>query len=1172
LKNKHSFYLLKQTWHHKLNYSMSPERIIKKISRVSAIPKRSALVFCLAMTYAVRLFVGSNVLAGEESAYSVPVTALLTNVLQVRQLATSSREAASCLVQLEGIVLWVSPAKDQLILQDDSGGLVLNIDLRQQPSVQPGERVRIEGSCLAGRSGIFSDAIIDNDYIHSSTEKSMTLFLSAGLHPISVEWFNGSGGFELAVDWAGPKMPRQRVPDTALFRTGTNQVGRISRLAPGLNYRDYEGEWKQLPDFPQLPVLKSGIVTNFNLQVRTRDTNVGLVFTGYLKVLRAGVYTLWTKSDDGSKLSLDDLCLRLKILGSATLPSPRPLSPGQSVLEEQEYQWSEMEGLVTSVSQLPQGASIEIAYGAGRAYLKITDGNCDSLKLLLHSRIKATGVCRNTFTIDGQTVPSLLVTSLKNIVITEIDPAHWADSPIRPIKSLTGIDFSEATSTLVHIGGIVCSNSPDKILAVEDSTGRILIETSQASPRIGDQVEALGWRSLEGSNVVLRGGCYKKIPQKTAGDTNDLPLLTKAIQIISLNRMEAQRGYPVKIQGVITASLGGDFVIQDSTWSVYLTSKMTAGQTPKIGDYWEIEGKSDVDFAPDVQVYRGIYLGPGNLPEPIRPAWAELINGSLATRYIEIQGVATAVETNGLTLLTREGKIKLRLREVALETLTNLEGALIRVRGVASPYRDADQKMMLSPLTDLRLFNASINVDEPAPSHPFETPLKHASDLLFFDARADALRRIKIAGQVLNERQGEYFLMDGIYGFRFTPQSPVKLQTGDLVEVVGFPDLSGSSPVLREALVRPTGKASLPVARQLSNDAMLSGKLDATLVSVKARLIGLSINRSEQVLELQAGTRNYVARLANSQGALPDILPGSLLAVTGVYAGQGGDRASSRDVDSFELLLNSPSDVHVLARPSWWTFRHTLAVITVMVLVILVALVWITLLHRQVEERTLQLTSEIKNREQAERRHALEAERTRIAQDLHDDLGATLTEIRFLSAVKSCDALVPAATRLQLMEVSEKSRQMVSSLDEIVWAINPANDFLPSMVNYLCHVTEEFLRTTKVRCWMDVDESLPSVALTSETRHNLYLAVREALTNVAKHSQATEAWLRIHWKDQTLHIVVEDNGCGFAVPQIVSSGNGLSNMQHRLEKIGGGFEYDTRPGSGTVCRIHLPFK
>jgi len=173
--------------------------------------------------------------------------------------------------------------------------------------------------------------------------------------------------------------------------------------------------------------------------------------------------------------------------------------------------------------------------------------------------------------------------------------------------------------------------------------------------------------------------------------------------------------------------------------------------------------------------------------------------------------------------------------------------------------------------------------------------------------------------------------------------------------------------------------------------------------------------------------------------------------------------------------------------------------------------------------------------------------------------------------VKSCDSMVPPDTRSQLSEVSEKSRQMVSSLDEIVWAVNPANDSLPSLAAYLRHIAEEFFRATPVRCRLDVEALLPPVALNSEVRHNLYLSIREALNNIAKHAQATEAWLRIHWQKRTLHIVVEDNGCGFTGDASGAPGNGLRNMRRRLEKIGGHFECDSRPGSGTVCRIHLPF-
>jgi len=91
-------------------------------------------------------------------------------------------------------------------------------------------------------------------------------------------------------------------------------------------------------------------------------------------------------------------------------------------------------------------------------------------------------------------------------------------------------------------------------------------------------------------------------------------------------------------------------------------------------------------------------------------------------------------------------------------------------------------------------------------------------------------------------------------------------------------------------------------------------------------------------------------------------------------------------------------------------------------------------------------------------------------------------------------------------------------------------------------------------------------------RHNIYLAVREALNNIAKHSQATEAWLRILWRDQNLHIALEDNGRGLGDLSNSTTGNGMANMRHRLEKIGGRFQYEMQPGAGTICRIWLPLE
>jgi signal transduction histidine kinase len=1090
----------------------------------------------------------------------------LTNAAQVRRFA-SLQKTSRCYVRLDGLVLWVSPARDRLILQDDSGGLAVKLDLHNQAEVRAGQETLIEGDCLADHKGVAFELLINDDGIHAPAEKSGAIFLSAGLHPISVEWFNGPAGFDLELDCQSPQESRQRVTEAALFRTDSGLAGGTNQWSHGLDFRCYEGEWAQLPDFSQLPVTKMGAATNFDLGVRTRDLNVGLVFSGYFRAPRDGEYRFWLRSDDGSKLYISDHPPLLKVLRSGMLPSPRRISPGRLIPENQELQWSEMEGTVTRVSNEYEGVSMELMSGTGRGYLRVMGEHYESLRLLLHGRVRAEGICQNACDINGQTAPSLLAPSLREITTVEMPSQYWVDNPVLPIRALIETNEAATTGAIVHLKGVVSSNAPAGFLAMEDKTARILVETSLTAPRIGTPVEALGWWSREGDKVVLRNGLVREISEDVKANPGKLPLLTQAMQVKSLSRAEAERGYPVRIQGMITARIGSSFVIQDLTRPVFIQwGAVGATESPEIGDYWEINGKTFMDFAPNVRVSRATYLRPGVLPEPLRPTINELISGSLDTQYIELQGVVAAVEAPNLTLLTREGKATLLLQGLKPDALKDLEGAVVRVRGVNSPSRDEAHRM----LAPLMLFSASISVDEPGPRNPFETPLKHASDLLLFDVRADALRRIKVAGQILHESREEHYLMDGSNGLRFEPKLSIPLQVGDLVEVVGFPDISGTSPVLREAQVRVVGQTNLPAPQRLSEDKVLNGKADATMVSVKSRLIDLGADDSDQILEMQTGSGNFIARLAKDHGALAGILPGSLLDLTGVYKGHGGDRASGRDIDSFELLLNSPSDLRVLERPSWWTFRHALIVIGGMILVIVAALVWIALLRRQVEERSSQLTSEIKGRQQAEHQRALEEERARIASDLHDELGATLTEIRLLGAMGSRDASLPSATRSKLMKVSDKSHEMVSLLDEIVWAINPANDSLPNLANYLCHVTNEFFRATQVRCRLDMDELLPQVALIPEVRHNLYLVVREALNNVVKHSKATEAWLRFHWKDRTLDIIIEDNGCGFNGVE-VASGNGLLNMRRRLEKIGGHFEINSRPQAGTICRIWLSF-
>ncbi len=1091
---------------------------------------------------------------------------VVTNMAELVRLA-GTNSTVPWQVHFVGTVLWVSPDRDRLIVQDASAGLELKIGFHDQPEVSPGERVSIEGTCRLKNGNRVFGAVVDNDGIHGSTEKSGTVYLSAGLHPITLEWFNNYLSFDLAAEFAGPGQQRESIPSSRLFRDDPGSLDGKTRFAPGLDYRCYEGEWNWLPDFTRLAAVKSGVVTHFTLQPRTRDTNVALVFTGYFAAEQSGDYTFWTRSDDGSELYIGSP-LRLTPLGRTGLPEAQPFIQEPFSSARLEMRWIEVEGTVVRVGEDSEGVNTELIIGNGSVCLKTPSGSYESMRKLIRARIKVKGIYQAARSVDGQVIPSMLVPELTAISLMKLESLAGEGLGFQSLRTFATNKSTAKTVDLVMTGGTVISNLADGRVVLEENGARILAEAAGISNRIGVRVKVVGWLSQDGATPLLKG-C---VIGTDAGRANDavagLPLLTEAIQVKRLSQSEAQRGYPVKIRGVVTAIVGDDFIIQDGTWSIFCYGEeLKSDSLPQAGEVWQIEGTSGAHFAPDINVLSAEYIGPGLFPEPIQPTKDELINGSLDTQFIEVQGVITAAGGGKVTLLTREGELVFQgLDDLGLD---RFEDALIRLRGVFIPNRDTN--LMLLPSSPVfQLFNASASLDEPAPAEPFELPLKRISDLLHFDARADALRRIKISGQVLYGRQGEYFLSDGAAGARFQLKQPADIKLGNLVQVVGFPDLSGPSLVLREAEARVSAQAGLPPGIPLSSSNLLNGQLDAMMVSIQSRLIGINRNRSETTLDLQTGARSFVAVLANHDGVLPEIEPGSLLQLTGVYDIEGGSRLVPNQINSFVLLLDSPAGVHVLERPSWWTARHALIVVGGMLLVILGAMVWITALRRQVEERTQQLSLEIKGREHAEYQRALEAERTRIARDLHDELGATLTEIRFLGAVKSRDPSTLDEMSRHLREVSEKSRHMVSSLDEIVWAVNPANDSLPNLANYLCHVAEEFFRTTDIRCRLDVEDLLPPLTLTSELRHSLYLVVREALNNVAKHSQATEVWLRIHYRDRQLLISIEDNGVGFEGGDPKRTGNGLLNMRSRMAKVGGHFECGVSPGKGALCQIRLP--
>ncbi|MBL9135669.1 MAG: hypothetical protein JNK85_07370 [Verrucomicrobiales bacterium] len=205
-----------------------------------------------------------------------------------------------------------------------------------------------------------------------------------------------------------------------------------------------------------------------------------------------------------------------------------------------------------------------------------------------------------------------------------------------------------------------------------------------------------------------------------------------------------------------------------------------------------------------------------------------------------------------------------------------------------------------------------------------------------------------------------------------------------------------------------------------------------------------------------------------------------------------------------------------------------------------------------------------------ERRRAIEVERSRIAKDLHDELGASLTRIKLLGElVERGTAGSPESSR-HAQTISQTAQGLARGMDEIVWALNPQKDRIESLAQYLAAFAEETLRDTDLRLRLDFPETPSERPLLAAVRHQLFLAVKEALHNAIKHSGASEIRLMLSEEDAWVRVAVIDNGAGLKAPNNSSRGNGLANMRSRMESIGGHCEIGSPAAGGVMVTFLVP--
>lgn len=657
--------------------------------------------------------------------------------------------------------------------------------------------------------------------------------------------------------------------------------------------------------------------------------------------------------------------------------------------------------------------------------------------------------------------------------------------------------------------------------------------------------------------------------------------LRTAAAVRALTVAQAQQPVRVRLRGVVTffdEALYSRF-IQDDTAGIYLQySTNTPWLVP--GQIVEVEGTSSPgEYAPILVPERVSAVGAGELPAPKPVTFEQLASGKEDSQFVEISGVVRSVQQiegsqyHLVEIATGGGRLSVYAKELPVVQAEDLLDSTIRVRGVCSTQFNHQGQLFAIRLMVPRPDDLVIVV--PAPKDPYAITSRPIGSLLQFAPQESYGHRVKVVGRVIYYEPGKLlFLQEGEQGVEVETKSREPLQLGDHVEALGFVGQGEYTPALQDAVYRKLAAAPPLAPARVTPDEALKGNRDCQLICVSARLLDHAQHGLDRYLILQDGSFVFNAYLnqPDGQDAFAGLENGSRVSVTGVCRIEPGEWQAGEDwrAKAFRVQLRSRADVVVMQAPPWWTLKKVLWIAGGLGFVALAAFSWVMVLRRQVAERTRQLETQIQERQRAERQHLIEQERTRVAQDLHDELGATLTEVSMLGALARTPSLPLESKNRYLDRLTVASRAVVATLDEIVWAVNPKYDSVASLASYYSMFAQRFLNLAGMACRLQVAASFPDAPLDSRLRHGVFLAFKEALNNAVQHSGATEVRITMAVAAQQLQIAVADNGRGFATVDELPGRDGLAGMRERMAKLGGQCAVVSQAGAGTTVELLLP--
>jgi signal transduction histidine kinase/CheY-like chemotaxis protein len=454
-----------------------------------------------------------------------------------------------------------------------------------------------------------------------------------------------------------------------------------------------------------------------------------------------------------------------------------------------------------------------------------------------------------------------------------------------------------------------------------------------------------------------------------------VPVLTQAAQIRQLSPHEVEKAYPVHLRGVVTYydSVAPNLFVQDSTAGIWV-DVAGAANPPKPGQRIDLEGVVGTGFTPVVTKAHWSVLGSGATPRPQAVVFSEMATGADDSQWVQIEGIVRSftLEAAGNVLVidvsTAGGVIKVRIPGYHAPFPMELIDANVRFRGVCGTAFNRQHQLVSVHLFVPSLQN--LDVIDPALSDPFSMPTSPIGSLATFAAKGVNVHRVKLKGIVTAQLPGRgLFVKDESGGLYVQTQDGGVVQPGTEVEAVGFPALGDYTPVLRSARFRPTGHHQALTAFRITPKEALFGSYDAQLVEIEGVLqADRPNNAGGHILVTESGNLVFHALIdsARIQSRWPNLLAGTKIRFTGICSVRADENGNASE---FRIILRSPQDIVVLARPPWLNATRALSLLGLLLAVILGAVVWLLSLRRRVLLQTGVIRRQIESEAHLEQRY-----------------------------------------------------------------------------------------------------------------------------------------------------------------------------------------------------------